>query len=49
VYDWLRVFLPEENPYRRETSAFNGKLERTQRPTIMTLEKWMIQKGSREG
>jgi hypothetical protein len=41
VYDCSRVFLPEEHPYRRETSTFNGKLERTQRPTIMTPTEWL--------
>jgi hypothetical protein len=37
----LRVFLPEEHPYRRETSSFNGKPERTQRPAIMTPKEWL--------
>jgi hypothetical protein len=41
VYKYLRVFLPEENPYRRETSAFKGKPERTQRPAIMTTIEWL--------
>ena len=41
MYDFSRVFHPEEHPYKRETSAFNGKLERTQRPTIMTLVEWL--------
>jgi hypothetical protein len=41
VYNFSRVFLLEEHPYRRETSTFNGKLERTQRPTIMTPKKWL--------
>jgi hypothetical protein len=37
----LRVFLLEDHPYRRETSTFNGKLERTWRPKIMTLIDWL--------
>ena len=37
IYDYSKVFLPEEHPYRRATSTFNGKPERTQRPAIMTL------------
>ena len=41
MYDYSRVFLPKENPYRRETSAFNGKLERTQRPETMTPVDWI--------
>ena len=41
MYDYSRVFLPEEHPYRRETYAFNGKLERTQRPAIMTPAEWL--------
>ena len=41
VYDCSRVFLPEEHRYRRETYAFNGKRERTQRPPIMTLVEWL--------
>ena len=41
VYDFSKVFLPEKNPYRRETFSFNGKLERSQRPTIMTPVEWL--------
>ena len=41
MYKYSRVFLPKEHPYRRETSAFNGKPERTQRPTIMTPAEWL--------
>jgi hypothetical protein len=41
VYNFSRVFLPEQHPYRRETSTFNGKPERTQRPAIMTPTKWL--------
>ena len=41
VYDCSRVFLLEEHPYRKETSTFNGKLERTHRPPIMTLAEWL--------
>jgi hypothetical protein len=41
VYDCSRVFLPEEQSYRRETFSFNGKLERTQRPTILTPTQWI--------
>ena len=40
MYDCSKVFLLEEHPYRRETSAFNGKRERTQRPAITTLVEW---------
>jgi hypothetical protein len=36
VSNWSRVILLEQHPYRRETYVFNGKLERTQRPAIMT-------------
>jgi hypothetical protein len=36
MYDKSRVFLPEQHPYRRATSTFNGKPERDQRPAIMT-------------
>ena len=35
VHEFSRVFLPENHPYRREASTFNGKLERTQIPKIM--------------
>jgi hypothetical protein len=41
VYECSRVFLPEEQPYRRETFAFNGKPERTQRLAIMTPTEWL--------
>jgi hypothetical protein len=40
VYDYSRVFLLEELPYRRTISSFNGKPERTWRPEIMTLAYW---------
>ena len=36
VCDFSRVFFPEEHPYRKVASAFNGKWERTQRPPITT-------------
>jgi hypothetical protein len=29
VYDCLRVFFPEEHPYRGVSYSFNGKIERT--------------------
>jgi hypothetical protein len=48
VYDFSKVFLPEQHPYKRETSSFNGKPERTQRPAIMTPTKW-IREYEREG
>jgi hypothetical protein len=41
VYDCSRVFLLEQHPYIRETSTFNGKPERPQRPAIMTLAEWL--------
>jgi hypothetical protein len=41
VYECSRVFLPEEHPYRRVEFAFNGKLERTHRPKIMTPKDWI--------
>ena len=41
VYDCSRIFLPEQHPYRRAASAFNGKRERTQRPPIMTPTEWL--------
>jgi hypothetical protein len=34
------VFLPEDHPYKIATFDFNGTLERTQRPEIMTLLDW---------
>jgi hypothetical protein len=37
VYDFSRVFLPEDHPYRIDASAFNGKPKRNQRHEIMTL------------
>jgi hypothetical protein len=37
MYNYSRVFLLEDHPYRRVAYAFNGKPERTQRPEIMTL------------
>ena len=37
MYDCSRLFLLEDHPYRRVAFAFNGKLERTRRPEIMTL------------
>jgi len=39
--DFLRVFLLEQNPYRRVTYSFNGMLERTQRLEIMTQTDWL--------
>ena len=36
MYDYSKVFVLEEHPYKRETSTLNGKLERTQRHAIMT-------------
>ena len=36
MYELSRVFLPENHPYRIASSAFNGKLERTQTFKIMT-------------
>jgi hypothetical protein len=41
VYDCSKVFLPEDHPYRRVASAFNGKPKRTQRLEIMTLAYWI--------
>lgn len=41
VYDFSRVFLLLEHPYKRATSAFNGKIERTQRPAITTPVEWL--------
>ena len=41
MYDCSKVFLPEEHPYRRAASAFNGKREGTQRPPIMTPGEWL--------
>jgi hypothetical protein len=40
MYNCSRVFLPEDYPYRRVASAFNGNLERTWRPKIMTSTYW---------
>ena len=41
MYDCSKVFLPEEHPYKRVESTFNGKRERTQRPPITTLVEWL--------
>ena len=41
VYEYSRVFPPEDHPYRRVASAFNGKQERTQRPKTMTPSDWI--------
>jgi hypothetical protein len=41
MYDYSNVFLLETNPYTRETSTFNGKLERTQMRAIMTPMEWI--------
>jgi len=41
VYNCSGVFLPKDHPYRRAPSTFNGKLERTQRPEIMTPTHWL--------
>jgi hypothetical protein len=41
VFDYSRVLLLEDHPYRRVASAFNGKPKRTQRPEIMTLTYWI--------
>lgn len=40
-HNFLRVFLPEEHPYRRVASDFNGRRERTQMPPIMTPSEWL--------
>ena len=36
MHKFFRAFFPKNHPYRRATYAFNGKLERTQTPKIMT-------------
>jgi hypothetical protein len=41
VYDYSRVFLPEDHPYRRVGSAFNGKPKRTWRLEIMKPADWI--------
>ena len=41
MYDCSRVFLPEDHPYRRVASDFNGKLERSKRHEIMTPTYWI--------
>ena len=41
MYDYSRVFLPDEHPYIREAYAFNGKQERTQRPAITKPAEWI--------
>ena len=41
LYDYSRVFLPEEHPYKRAASACNSKRERTQRPLIMKPTEWL--------
>ena len=41
MYDCSRVFVPEEHPYKRAASTFNGKRERTQRPPIITPVEWL--------
>jgi hypothetical protein len=49
VYNFSKLILPEQHPFKRETSSFNGKPKRTQKPEIMTLIDWMreyyIEKG----
>jgi hypothetical protein len=40
VYDYSRVFLPEDHTYRRVAYDFNDKLERTRRLEIMTPADW---------
>jgi hypothetical protein len=41
VYDFLRVFLSKDLPYRRVVSSFNGKLVRTQRLKTMISTDWI--------
>ena len=41
VYDFSRVFLLENHPYRILTSTFNGKPKRTQIPEIMSSSNWL--------
>ena len=41
VYNCSKIFLPEDHPYRRDASAFNGKPKRTERPATMTPVYWI--------
>jgi len=41
MYYYLRVFLPEDHPYRRVSSTFNVKPKITWRPQIMTPIDWL--------
>ena len=41
MYDYSRVFLPEDHNYSRVASTFNGKPERTQIPKTMTPTYWI--------
>ena len=41
MYDFSRLFLPENYPYKRASFAFNGKPERTETPKIMTSIEWL--------
>ena len=41
MYEFSRVFLPKDHPYRRVASPFNGKPERSQRLETMTPTNWI--------
>ena len=41
MYDFSRVFLPEDRPYRRASFVFNGKPKRTQRLEIIAPVDWI--------
>ena len=41
VYNFSRVFIQEDHPYRRVASTFNGKPKRTQRTKINSLVDWI--------
>ena len=41
MYDYSRVFLPKDHPYRRVTYDFNGKPERTKILETMVPSDWI--------
>ena len=41
MYDYSRVFLPKDHPYKRVASAFNCKPKRTQRTKTRTPVDWI--------
>jgi hypothetical protein len=46
MYDYSRVFLLEDHPYRRVAFNFNGKTNRTQIPKIIKMIDWIWEYGT---